>query len=441
MKGLPTWFLIMTIGAVWLVAGGTTMMRAQVAEGGWIFEYQREEIAPRAWEDAKVLYKEEKTLAVSGKGLISAYGTWTKTIEVEPGRHYEFETFFKTNAVEEPHRCVLSRLLWFDAEKKLIDRAEYPKRILEDDAGEWREMRQTYTSPQGSRYAKLELVYRWDPDGVVHFGGTKLSEAAEPGRRPVRISTIYHRPRGTRSARENLDSFGALVRRAAQEKPDIICLPEGITVVSTGMGYAEAGEPVPGPTTAFLRRLAKEYRCYIVAGLYEREGAIVYNTSVLLDRDGELAGRYRKVCLPREEYDGGLTPGDSFPVFDTDFGRIGMLICWDLHFPDGAKILALNGAEVILLPIWGGNKTLARARAIENQIYLVTSSYDMETAIFGLDGEIMAQATEADPIATADIDLNERKLWDWLGDYKNRIPREMPPLKAIQYPSEKSGMQ
>ena len=424
-------FIIFILSVISALLLQVVDLRAQDNED-WEFTYQREEIAPRAWKDMQVLYHGKATLAVSGNGLTSAYGTWTRTVEAEPGESYLFTTHFKSENVEEPHRCIFSRLLWLDEKRNLINRAEYPDR--DGAVEEWKTLSSLYKSPPNTHYAKLELVYRWDPDGTVYFGGTELSKAADKKTRLVRIASIYHRPRGTKNAGENLDSFAGLVRKAGEKKPDLVLLPEGITVVSTGQKYVDVSEPVPGPTTEYLGKLAKEFGCYIIAGLYERVGTIVYNTSVLIDRKGELAGSYRKVCLPREEYDGGITPGDSYPVFDTDFGRIGMLICWDLHFPDGAKMLALRGAEMILIPIWGGNLTLARARAIENQVYLVTSSYDMKTAVFNLEGEIIAEATEADPVLTVDIDLNERKLWNWLGDYRSRIPREMPPLRAIQYP-------
>ena len=205
-----------------------------------------------------------------------------------------------------------------------------------------------------------------------------------------------------------------------------MCLPEAITLIGTKHNYISASEPVPGPTTRFLGEAAKKYNLYIVAGILEKEGDVVYNTAVLIDRKGELAGKYRKVSLPREEIDGGVMPGEDIPVFDTDFGRIGIMICWDMQFPEVARTLAMKGAEVILVPIWGGDITLTKARAIENQVYLVTSTYDMISAVFDLKGNVIDEATKSNPLAISEVDLNEQVLWRWIGDMKNRIRRELP---------------
>jgi predicted amidohydrolase len=252
----------------------------------------------------------------------------------------------------------------------------------------------------------------------------------DPGARNVRLATIHHRPVNSTGAMQNLEEFATLIEQAAADKADIVCLPEAITLVGTRSDYVSASEPVPGPTSKFLGEIAKTHQMYIVAGILEKDGETVYNTSILLDREGKLAGKYRKVSLPREEIDGGVTPGNSFPVFETDFGRIGMMICWDASFPEAARALAFKGAEVILMPIWGGHLTLAKARALENQVYLVSSTYDMKSAVFDLEGEIIAEATDETPVVVVEVDLNKIKYWPWLGDFKNRIRREMPPANV-----------
>ena len=125
----------------------------------------------------------------------------------------------------------------------------------------------------------------------------------------------------------------------------------------------------------------------------------MYNTAVLIDREGRLVGRYRKVYLPREEIEGGLTAGSDFPVFKTDFGMLALMICWDVQYTDVARELALQGAEIIAMPIAGGNQTLGKARAIENHVYLVSSGYGYPTEIVDPNGEVLARAAAEPGIA------------------------------------------
>ena len=399
---------------------------------GWKFESQRPALAPVSAVDKAVMFEGQPTLALGGGGKEHAAGYWYKIVPAEPGVYYQFRTYFKANGVDEPARSILARVIWQNASGKVVGFREYPATLMDKDKNGWRAIAQSYQAPAEAKTAKLELHYRWDGDGTAHFGGTTFEKTTAPEARMVRLATVHHRPRKSQSTEENLKAFGALVDKAGAEKADIVCLPEGATIVGTQLNYISGSEPVPGPTTEYLGKVARRNNIYIVAGLLEKDGEVVYNTAVLIGRDGKLAGKYRKTSLPREEIDGGVTPGNSFPVFDTDFGRIGMMICWDVTFPEPARALAQQGAEVIFLPIWGGDVKLAQARAIENQVYLVSSTYDMISAIFDLEGDVVKQATEDGEVVMVDVNLNEQKLWPWLGDFKNRIPREMPSRKAIE---------
>src|SRR5262249_14956245 len=141
--------------------------------------------------------------------------------------------------------------------------------------------------------------------------------------------------------------------------------------------------------------LAKKHNCYIVPGLLERDGRLVYNVAVLLGPDGKMIGKYRKASLPRGEIEGGITPGDEFPVFPTRFGKVGMMVCYDGFFPEVARQLALNGAEVIAFPVAGCNPALVSARACENHVFIVSSTYTdislkwMITGIFDHEGKVL----------------------------------------------------
>jgi predicted amidohydrolase len=403
----------------------------QKVAGEWKFESQRPAIAPLSAIDKDVIFEGEPTLSLRGGGKDHAAGYWYKIVAAEAGTYYEFQTHFKSSAVDEPARSILARVVWQSGSGKVVGFREYPATLIDEDQKGWRIIAQSYQAPAEAKSARLELHYRWDGDGTAHFGGTSFKKTTAPEPRMVRLATVHHRPRKSESAEANLKAFAALVDKAGAENADIVCLPEGATIVGTQLNYISGSEPVPGPTTKYLGEVARRNNLYIVAGLLEKDGDVVYNTAVLVDRQGNLAGKYRKTSLPREEIDGGVTPGNSFPVFDTDFGRIGIMICWDVTFPEPARALAQQGAEIIFLPIWGGNVTLAQARAIENQVYVVSSTYDMISAVFDLEGDIMKQANGDGEVVIADVNLNEQKLWPWLGDFKNRIPREMPSRKAM----------
>ena len=395
---------------------------------GWNPESAREELEPYFETGSPQPVEGSPTLIIRSNGKESNNGWWSKILQVRPGKYYEFHTGFQAVGVkEDQNRSILARVIWLDSSGKQAALPEYPATDLERSEESWKKIRGVYQAPEKAASAKLELVFRWASGGSVTFRGTSFAETDPPGPREPTVAAVHFRPRDSKSPRENLEKFAAFAAQAAAKKADIVLLPEGITLAGTGLNYLEASEPVPGPATEFMGEIAASHGIYIVANIYEREAEAVYNTSVLLDRKGEIAGKYRKVCLPREEIDGGLTPGDSFPVFKTDFGTIGLMTCWDVFFPEPARSLSQKGAEIIFLPIWGGNLDLARARAIENQVYLVSSTYDMKTGVFDREGKLIAEGTDADRVAVAKIDLNERKMWPWLGDFKSRIPREKPP--------------
>jgi len=415
---------------VMLVLGVSKLFAQSVS---WQFESIRSEIDPEFQISDQVLWNGEPTLMLSGGQKEYVNGSWTRSFEVASGNYYEFLTYFTAENVNELDRSVLASITWLSEDGKRVATPEFPGFQSNPDDTKWNKIQQVYQVPPDAVSAQINLIYRWDADGRVYFGGTTLKGTKAPGPRLVKVGAVHHRPRNTASAQENLEQFRKHIDQAGAMDADIICLPEGITVVGNGQSYLDASEPVPGPTTKYLGELAKQHQMYIVAGILEKEGPVLYNTAVLLNREGQLAGKYRKVSLPREEITGGITPGGEFPVFETDFGTIGMMICWDVFFPEPARMLSMKGAEMIFMPIWGGNLTLSKARAIENQIYLVSSTYDMKTGIFDREGNMMVEGTEQNPVVVQEIDLNQRQMWEWLGEFRNRIRREMPDKESINY--------
>lgn len=400
------------------------------APEGWSTWSPRPEIAPRFYVDHG-RKGNIPALGIQSNGEL-AVGVWRRKFEgIEGGKTYRLTVNFDAANVPDPRRQLSARITWLDARGQAARPPDYA--IDTGTRGMSQRMEHLCEAPENARAALLELQLAGVPPGgsVVWSEPKLVAETAVP-HRIVRAVAINLRPRDTASAAASVEEFCRVASGCAPRKPDLICLPEGITVVGTGKSYAEVAEPVPGPTTRRLGDLARELRSYVVAGLYERVGPAVYNTAVLLDRGGKLVGSYRKTHLPREEVDGGITPGKTYPVFDTDFGKVGLIICWDVQFPEPARAMALKGAEILLLPIWGGSEILTRARAQENHVFLLASSYDMKTMIVDPKGDIQAEATGKQQVAFAELDLDRKIVQPWLGDMKVRTWKERRPDIPLQ---------
>jgi predicted amidohydrolase len=107
------------------------------------------------------------------------------------------------------------------------------------------------------------------------------------------------------------------------------------------------------------------------------------------------------------------------------------MVCWDVQFPEPWRALGLQGAELVLLPIWGGSETLLRARAIENHAFVVSSSYDMKSCVVAPNGDILVEATKTSPVVTTEVHLDRKIYQPWLGDMRTRTWKErrgdLPP--------------
>jgi len=159
--------------------------------------------------------------------------------------------------------------------------------------------------------------------------------------------------------KENLEKAVARIREAAQRGAQIVCLQELFRTPyfcrEEDAARFELAEAIPGPTTDLMGRIARETGTAVVASVFERRAAGVYhNTAAVLDADGTLLGIYRKMHIPDDPtyYEKFyFTPGDlGFRNFDTAFGRIGVLVCWDQWYPEAARLTALEGAEILFYP-------------------------------------------------------------------------------------------
>lgn len=379
----------------------------------WKLWSPRGEIAPK-------VSRAGGALVVEGGGIPGVCGGWVMTeTQVKPDGWYRLEARYAAKGFTHEPSQLFARLDWRDANGRRAGQPEYGYQIKQE--GEY--TRLTIEAPAPANAAGVEVqLWIWKaPKGRVAWDQVALNAIAAPAARNVKVAAIRLRPKGE----DPVAKFIELSQRSVPEGTDVILLPEGITVVGTTKKYAEVSEVIPGPTTERLGALAREKKAWVVAGIYERDGGTVFNTAVLIDRQGRYAGKYRKVYIPREEMEAGITPGDDYPVYATDFGKVGMMICYDVFFADPARGLATNGAELILMPIWGGKETLARARAEENHVFLATSGYDFPAMIYDPVGETLARSEVDGTVAVTVVDLAKRYDERWLGNMKARFFREL----------------
>jgi len=247
---------------------------------------------------------------------------------------------------------------------------------------------------------------------------------------------------------ENLDKAESFAAEAARAGAQLVVLPEVFLWRGERVEERTAAETVPGPSTERLGELARRLRLHLVAGsILEHNGtAKVFNTSVLFDGRGAIVARYRKLHLFDVDMPDQVTiresdtraPGDTVVTAPTEIGVIGMTVCYDLRFPELYRRLTAAGAEIVTVPSaftyptgaahW---EVLVRARAIENQVYLIAPDQIGRSpnglVNFGNSmivdpwGKPVARAADRETVILAEIDR----------DYQERVRRELPCLSHI----------
>jgi N-carbamoylputrescine amidase len=275
---------------------------------------------------------------------------------------------------------------------------------------------------------------------VVHLGLIQSAASADPA--------------------ANLRHALRLADQAARQGAQIICTQELFRsryfCQSEDHENFKLAEPIPGPSTGAFQKLARKHKVVVVASLFERRAAGVYhNTAVIIDADGTLLGRYRKMHIPDDPlfYEKFyFTPGDlGFRAWDTRYGRIGVLICWDQWYPEAARLTAMHGAQILFYPTaigWhpsekpvhgerqhGAWETIQRAHAVANGCYVAAVNrigheqpaggdgieFWGQSFVAGTAGEILAKApVNQESVLVVPVDLAQvdqtRTHWPFFRD-------------------------
>lgn len=261
-----------------------------------------------------------------------------------------------------------------------------------------------------------------------------------------------------------MDKHVQMIEEAAKKGVQILCLQElfygPYFCAEQDPKWYKLTEPVPGPTTEMMSEIAKKHKMVLVLPVYEEEmTGVYYNTAAVIDADGKYLGKYRKThiphCLPGfwEKY--YFKPGNlGYPVFDTKYAKVGVYICYDRHFPEGARILGLNGAEIVFIPsatvaglseyLWKLEQT---SHAVANGYFVGTINRVGTEAPWNIGefygqsyfcdprGKIIAEASRSkDEIVVADLNLDMiedvRMQWQFIRD---RRPEMYEPIASTTH--------
>jgi len=259
-----------------------------------------------------------------------------------------------------------------------------------------------------------------------------------------------------------IDKHLKLIAQAARQKVKVLCLQElfygPYFCAEQDVRWYELTERVPdGPTTKLMQKIAAKHRMVIVLPVYEEHmPGVFFNTAAVIDADGSYLGKYRKHHIPHchpgfwEKF--YFTPGDlGYPVFETKYARVGVYICYDRHFPEGARILGLNGAEIVFNPSATVAGLSEHLWELEQPAHAVANGYFVGAInrvgtekpwcigeFYGKSyfcnprGKIVAQAgRDQDEVLVADLDLDMihevRKVWQF---FRDRRPETYGPLTA-----------
>ena len=232
---------------------------------------------------------------------------------------------------------------------------------------------------------------------------------------------------------DNLSTVEKYVKSASAEGADLAVLPEMFCCPYANESFVKNAEPVSGKVWNFLSETAKRHNLYLVGGsIPELEGGRIYNTSFVFDRSGSLIARHRKMHLFNVDIEGGqkfresdtFSAGADITLFDTEFGRFGLCICFDMRFPELTRLMALDGAKMVIAPAafnmttgpmhW---ETMFRQRAVDDQVFTVGVSPARDeggvyvsyanSILCSPWGKVMARAEAGPELITAEIDLNE----------------------------------
>lgn len=256
------------------------------------------------------------------------------------------------------------------------------------------------------------------PGAVIAAAGkTEKPETLETPASPRRAKVLSVSLSNIEQDTNTIDKLVERIDRMSSSNPDVICLPEAFIT------KPETAEEIGGPIITRFSAIARKYNSYVICPIHLRKSGGIYNTAVLIDRQGKVVGHYDKIYPTEGECDSGITPGKfPPPVFKMDFGTIGILICFDVNWIEGWKSLQEQGAEIVFwTAAYPGGRMLPSYAWMFNY-YVVGCSRRDPATIFDISGDLIAKSGTYEHWAYASLNL-EKILCEI--DFHNKKIREM----------------
>ncbi len=419
-------------------------MQAQTADG---VRLERSEAwTPHSEAAPKTTAQDGGAVVIAGNGTRTCVGGWQFVYTgVRGGQTYRLRTRVAHRDVVNPRDSLLALAYWgkWDPTQNKTKTVPFDyllPRLVSPDGTDFEAI---VTVPDGATALTIRYVYRWSEQGSSTWSAPQIEPTEVSDRQPVKICVVSN-PKTAGSpvkvqplaaglglpdeVEQSVNLWASLILEACQRQPQLIVIPE--TVIGGQNPLKDGAVTVPGPATKPFEKIARDHHVYLMLGVYERDGDAVYNSAALIDPQGRVAGVYRKVHLDAQEGWSGISSGNGFPVFATEIGRIGSMICMDSMFGESARALALNGAEFICLPIMGDLradrltpgppvfnedrwKAIMRTRALDNQVCLVVArNLGQGSCIINRRGEIVAWNEGDRNIIEATISPETVRYWN-----------------------------
>jgi alpha-L-fucosidase len=314
-------------------------------------------------------------LMATGNDREQCFGYVRHKVHLEGGKTYRLRVQLRTEGLEDLNRHLVHGVFG-SFNDGIFEYHKQGEKVVGDSR---------FPGPAEPGEAEVRLYFRFSPAGKVWWERVSLQECDPIPARPVKIAC-------RRGPGDAPPTWSEWLDIAGQKGADLALLPEMFNGKTP-----KQPEPLDGPSAKVLAEKALKWRMYVAGSFYEKRGDLVLNTAPLFDRQGKLVGTYSKNQLYEPEEEDGVSPGTDLPVFQCDFGKVGIMICYDSWFPEVTRLLAYRGAELVLLPNAGYCMGLMPARAADDGVCLAVSSLDNPAGIWDSGG---AQAGEKAPDPT-----------------------------------------